>query len=381
MARIGIDIRKIEDFGVGTYIQNLLENLSLIDSTNEFCLFGYDKGPVHSLDLGKNFHFIMDRSARYGVMEHVRLPLKVFRNRCHLFHSPHYVLPYFAPALPVVTIHDIIHILFPEYLPNRRALFYARKIMSRSIRQAACVLTVSERSKCDILDHFNVEPEKVRVIYNGIDESFLARVDPDERHRIKERYRLDDPFILYVGNIKPHKNVGRLIEAFALLKEDDRFKRHKLVIIGSDAARYTSIRSAVVRGCLQTEVRFLGWVPKSFLPGIYQLAECFVYPSLYEGFGFPPLEAMASQIPVVCSSASSLPEIVARAALTVDPMDTHEIAKKTAQVLTDPALRQRLVADGTENIKRFSWRDSVTRIHACYMEVLSGAKDKPSPKA
>jgi glycosyltransferase involved in cell wall biosynthesis len=233
------------------------------------------------------------------------------------------------------------------------------------------VLTVSETSKRDILRFFTVPEDKVTVIPNAIDERFGTPPADDEIQRVRERYQLSDEFVLYTGNIKPHKNVDRLIDAFHQLREEG-FGQLRLLIIGDEISTHPSLRRAVHRWKLHKHVRFLGFVPDQTLAVLYRLASVFVFPSLYEGFGLPPLEAMASGTPVVTSNVSSLPEVVGDAAVLIDPLDPAAIASGIRQVLTDPGLRADLVARGLERARMFSWDTSVQRVREIYGQVARG---------
>ena len=230
--------------------------------------------------------------------------------------------------------------------------------------------TVSEASKRDILRYFSVPATKIDVIYNAIDEQYGQALSEEDVSRVRERYQLNDPFVLYAGNIKPHKNLERLIEAFHLLRRGD-LEHVKLLIIGDEISKYATLRRAVHRYKLHKHVRFFGFVPDKTLAVLYRLAGVFVFPSLYEGFGLPPLEAMASGTPVVTSNLSSLPEVCGEAALLIDPHDPAEIARAMRRVLTEPALRDDLRQRGLARVKEFSWERSVRRIRAIYEEVLA----------
>jgi glycosyltransferase involved in cell wall biosynthesis len=188
--------------------------------------------------------------------------------------------------------------------------------------------------------------------------------------RVRERYQLKDPFILYAGNIKPHKNLERLIESFYLLRREG-LEQVKLLIIGDEISKYATLRRAVHRYKLHQYVRFFGFVPDRTLAVLYRLAGVFVFPSLYEGFGLPPLEAMASGTPVITSNVSSLPEVVGDAAMLIDPYDPVAISSAMRRVLSEPALRDDLRRRGLARVKEFSWERSVKRIREVYDEVLA----------
>jgi glycosyltransferase involved in cell wall biosynthesis len=282
-----------------------------------------------------------------------------------VFHAPHYVLPIGVRSRSVVTIHDCIHLMFPQYLPNRAAYAYARGAMWSAARKSDRILTVSEASKRDILHFFNVSPEKIVVVYNGIDERFSIQPSIEEIARVRERFQLDHGFVLYAGTIKPHKNLVRLIEAFAALRKGE-FEELKLLIIGDEISKLPALRRAVHSHKLHKHVRFLGFLPDETLAALYRLAAVFVFPSLYEGFGLPPLEAMASGTPVVTSNVSSLPEVAGDAAILVDPYDVSSIVDGVRRVLTDPVLADELRQKGLARARDFSWERSVARTHDIY---------------
>ena len=366
--RIAIDTRKLHDFGIGTYIRNLVRQLARLDTQTEYVLLCQERDCELVAGLGPNFRAVVDRSPNYSFREQLSIPSAVRRERVDVFHAPHYVLPVLTSCPSVVTIHDCIHLMFPQYLPNRAAYGYARASIWSAARRSSRILTVSESSKRDILRFFDVPPEKITVIYNAIDDRFREEPSEDEMRRVEERYQLEGDFVLYAGNVKPHKNLERLIEAFHLVRQSG-LDAVKLVVIGDEVSKYAELRRAVHRYNLHKYVRFLGYMPDKTLAVLYRLAAVFVFPSLYEGFGLPPLEAMASGAPVVTSNVSSLPEVAADAAILVDPYDPSSIAQGIRQVLTDPELRQQLRARGLRRASEFSWERSVRRVREIYAEV------------
>jgi glycosyltransferase involved in cell wall biosynthesis len=366
--RIAIDARKLHDHGIGTYVRNLVRELSRQAHDDEYVLLCRPGDAEFVSSLGPRFRPHVERSGNYSIREQIAVPLALARLHAQVFHAPHYVVSPLTRCPYVVTIHDCIHLRFPEYLPNRLALTYARRVMRVAAARARRILTVSEASKQDILHYLRVPADKVEVIYNGLDEALATLTSPEEVDRVRGRFQLTSPFVLYAGNVKPHKNVDRLIEAYALFRRQG-FHDVKLLIIGDDVSKYKNLRRLVHRFQLHQHVRFLGFVPDATLAVLYQLASVFVFPSLFEGFGLPPLEAMALGAPVITSNVSSLPEVVGDAAILIDPRDAGAIAGAMARVLGDPVLRADLVRRGHERVKAFSWARAVARVHEVYREV------------
>jgi glycosyltransferase involved in cell wall biosynthesis len=375
--RVAIDARKLHDFGIGTYIRNLLRHLARLDTTSEYVLLCQEPDLGVAASLGPNFRTVLEPSPNYSLREQVHVPWVLHRERPDVYHAPHYVLPAAIRRPSVVTIHDCIHLRFPEYLPNRAAYAYARASLWASARQASAVLTVSEASKHDILHYCHVPAEKVVVVYNGIDERFWEAPDDEQVSLVRERYQLTHDFVLYVGNIKHHKNLVRLIEAFAELRQGPH-EDLKLLIIGDQISKLPALRRAVHHHKLHKHVRFLGYIPDATLAVLYRLTAAFVFPSLYEGFGLPPLEAMACGAPVVTSNTSSLPEVTGDAAVLVDPYSVDSIVEGVRRVLDDPALAADLRRRGPIRARAFSWEQSVAKTRRLYEAVAAERGNAPS---
>jgi glycosyltransferase involved in cell wall biosynthesis len=366
--RVAIDARKIHDFGIGTYIRNLLRQLARMDHDTEYILLCGEADLGVAAQLGPNFRAVLEPSPNYSIREQIHVPWVLRRERPDLFHAPHYVLPAAVGCDSVVTIHDCIHLMFPQYLPSRAAYAYARAQMWAAVHRSNCILTVSDASKRDILHLFNVPADKIVVVYNAIDSHFSMTPSEEAIARVRERYQLDHRFVLYVGNIKPHKNLVRLIEAFDELRTGD-LEDLKLLIIGDEISKLPALRRAVHRHKLHKHVRFLGYLHGDQLAVLYRLASVFVFPSLYEGFGLPPLEAMASGTPVVTSNVSSLPEVVGDAAELVDPHDVGSIVDGLRRVLTDPARAAEMRRKGLERAREYSWERSVAKTLEVYRRI------------
>ncbi len=362
--RIGIDIRKIDDFGIGTYIRNLVTELGHIDSTREYVLFqAGDEPNVGS----KNFTHVENRSPKYSVRELITLPIQMRRTRIDLFHSPHYVLPAIRPCRAVVTIHDLIHLFYP---PSRAAAVYARAMMFAAARSAAKIITVSRSSRDDIVRNLGVPREKIVVIYNAVDRRFHPIAADDARVITAREFGLQGEYLLCVSNFLPHKNIENLLAAFRQVR--DRGFGGKLVLAGSEMRERPEIVAAVERLRLGGSVSFPGFVSAEHLPALYSGCRAFVFPSLYEGFGLPPLEAMACGIPVVVSHTPAINEVVGKAGIHVDPESPAEIANGILRFLEDDDLHADYSQRGIERAARFSWRTAAERTLDVYLAVMDG---------
>lgn len=366
--RVAIDVRKLHDFGIGTYVRNLVRQLARIDHETEYVLLCRRGDAGLAASLGENFSTMPQRAPNYSVREQLTVPVNLSRSGATLFHAPHYVLPPLTPCRAIVTIHDCIHLRFPQYLPNRLAYVYARTQLWSATRRARRVLTVSEASKQDIMRFFDVPETKVTVIPNAIDERFRQTPADADLVRVRERYQLPDSFIMYAGNVKPHKNLERLIDAFVAVRRRG-FDNLGLLLSGSEVSRYATLRRAIHRYNLHKHVRLLGYQTAETLAVLYRLADVFVFPSLFEGFGLSPLEAIASGTPVVASNVSSLPEVLGDAAVLVDPLDATAIANGITRVLEDADLRADLQRKGLARAGHFSWEQSVKQVRRIYEEI------------
>ena len=379
--RVAIDIRRITEFGVGTYTRNAIRTLARLDHDNEYFLIGIpdNLGPRGKIgDIGPlppNFITVPAQPNEFSVASYLELHRILQDNRCDLLHVPHlFWKPQGIPCPYVVTVHDLLDHMYRVNSQSslKRSLHF--QFTKRVLHHAARIFAVSNFSKADTVRLFNVPPQKIEVIYNAIDDRFRqGHASEAEREFIAERYQVNCPFLLYAGRISPHKNVVRIIEAFAALKnelnKESLYDDLKLIIIGDEVSRHPDLRRACVKGGVQNDVRFLGFVPIDVLRIFYDQAKIFVFPSLYEGFGLPPLEAMAHATPVVTSNTSSVPEVVGNAAVMVNPENVFEIMKALHRVLLDPSLREKLKTRGLEQASKFSWDSSVCRMLEIYKEV------------
>lgn len=372
--RIAFDIRRSGDYGIGTYIRNLVLQFSSLDHQNFFYLIAHSGQPKEFNPLPPNFSFILDPTADNGFWNDLVLPRLLQKHGVELLHTPHYRCPRFLRCCSVITMHDCVHILFPNSAGSKSESRRSRKRTRRSVRTCSHIITVSEATRRDVERLFQVPREKLTVIHNAIDERMTVKTKNVEEKKILERYQVDGPFLLYAGNIQPHKNIVRVIEAFAVLKSeiqtDQAWHRLKLFIIGDDLSKYQLLRRTVILGGIQNDVRFLGFVPYETLRVFYRSAQIFVFPSLYEGFGLPPLEAMANGTPVLTSNVSSLPEVLGKAALLVNPENVFEISKGLKHLLFDLSLRNDLREKGFQQVRKYSWRKSAKLSLQTYERVL-----------
>src|SRR6201993_1641841 len=381
--RIAIDIRRMTEFGVGTYIRNVVRTLGRLDHENEFCLIGSPAKVEEIGPLPPNFQTVPLLAAERSVQGYREFRRALQKLDCDLVHIPNlFSVPRALPCPYVMTVHDMLeHMSRPRQEGIWRSLYF--QMTKRVLVGAARIFAVSNFTRNEIEKLFEIPSERIEVVYNAIDERFLhGHASPADRDLIARRYQVTYPFLLYAGRISPHKNVVRMIEAFSALKteleRDQAYPDLKLIIIGDDLSGNPDLRRTVVRSGVQNDVRFLGFIPIEVLRIFYDSAKIFVFPSLYEGFGLPPLEAMAHGTPVVTSNATSLPEVVGNAAVLVNPENVFEIMRALHRVLMDQSLRERMKERGYKQVKRFSWESSVRRVLDAYRQVAPPGRPGPS---
>jgi glycosyltransferase involved in cell wall biosynthesis len=377
--KVAIDIRRMTEFGIGTYIRNVVRTLARLDRESKYFLIGLPAKVDECGPLTSNFHAVPLADREDTVKGAINFRAIVRRLGCDVVHIPHlFWIPRGLPCPYVLTVHDLLdHMYGARERSNLRRNLHLY-LTRRALLKAARVLAVSQFTRNEVQKTFGVPNDRIEVVYNAIDERFLrGHATPADRDLIAERYQVNYPFLLYAGAIRPHKNVVRTIEAFSALKteleKEQQLPDLKLIIIGDDLSGHPGLRRTVVRIGVQNDVRFLGFVPIEVLRIFYDVAKVFVFPSLYEGFGLPPLEAMAHGTPVVTSNTSSLPEVAGNAALLVNPENVFEIQRALQRALLDPTLRNRMKERGYAQAQRFSWTSSVERILAIYREVAGRA--------
>jgi glycosyltransferase involved in cell wall biosynthesis len=375
-AHIVIDARRVRDFGIGTYIRGLVQALGAIDRTNQYTLVS---GPadVRAIEgLPENFRPAVYTRGDHTSFDHVAFPLFLKGLSPDLVHIPLNRVPLLMIKPYVVTIHDLANIFFEQETSSIR-MQLRRYRFRRGLVRANRVIAVSEATKRDVENQMGVPSSRITRVYNAPDPAFFNRAAvPGGRDQqlILERYQINYPFLLYAGNIRKHKNIPRLVEAFAVVREQlashPVYKELRLVIIGDTISQFPAVRQAVIKSRVESVVRFLGFVPFETLRCFYESAAGFVFPSRYEGFGLPPLEAMACGTPVVTSNVSSLPEVVGDAAIQVNPENVFDIAHGISDLLLDEELRARLIRRGREQAARFSWNWTARQVLEIYKDVI-----------
>lgn len=368
-----IDGRYIQDHfpGIGRYTCNLIDALARVAPDDTFVVLHNPalRNTRYDVDALAHHPNIELRDAdipTFSLREQWQIPAALRRVRTEVYHSPYYIMPYLPGCTTIVTIHDLVPLRYPFYFtPIQRLIFNAT--IRLAVHAAQKVITVSSASADDLLSLLRVPRERVVEIAEAADPAFT----PQSRETIdavRARHQLPESYILYVGSNKPHKNLVRLVNAFAHVRQC--VPHTPLVIAGQWDARYTAAERRAADWGLGDSVRWLANVPSADLPALYAGATLFVFPSEYEGFGLPALEAMACGAPVVCSNAASLPEVVGDAAILVNPRDVGEIAVAMERVLCDAALRDELRAKSLARAAQFSWERTARETLRVYESLI-----------
>ena len=369
--RIVMDACRIRDFGIGTYIRNLLAALGEIDRHNEYYLIVLPADASVLPKLPENFRTAIWQPRKFGEIAAYPVFLRGFS--ADVYHLPLNAVPWLMPRPYIVTIHDMSTLVYDQQKGYRHDWNLYR--FRRGLLRASRVIAVSDATSRDVQNTLGIPASKLCRIYNAPDPFFTASYESDDDNcsLVMERFQINYPFILYAGNIRQQKNIPRLIEAFAVLRgelaQHPVYSHLRLIIIGDEISRHPAVRQAMIRSRVEQSVRFMGFVSIQTLRVFYKSAAAFAFPSLYEGFGLPPLEAMASGTPVVTSAVSSLPEVVGDAAVMVNPENVFDIARGLREVLLDDDIRRRCVERGRVQAERFSWQRSAAQV----LELYQGA--------
>jgi glycosyltransferase involved in cell wall biosynthesis len=380
--RIAIDVRRIRDFGIGTYIRNLVHALAALDRENHYILVALDPNEADLAALPPNFETAVYPRPDTHWVNQFAFYFFLRQIGADLVHVPLNAVPLLMPRPYVVTVHDMGSLLFGGRAQVRTNFRFFQ--FRRGLLRAERVIAVSAATRRDVENVLGVPGQRIRQIYDAPDPRFarelaagdsgsVSDVKAAERQHVLERYQIDYPFLLYAGAVRVQKNIPRLVEAFAVLRGDleqhPLYKNLHLIIIGDEISKFPALRRAVIKTRVERLVRFLGFVPFETLRVFFEAASAFVFPSLYEGFGLPPLEAMACGTPVVTSSVSSLPEVAGDAAMMVNPENVFDIARGIREVLLDEGLRAELIRRGYAQVRRFSWATAARQVLEIYQEV------------
>jgi glycosyltransferase involved in cell wall biosynthesis len=357
--------------GNEVYVRSLLSAFANLDKKSEF--LAYVTGPEGVAGIPDRFETCQIAGNPF-IRLGLDLPRRLLLDRPDLLHVQ-YTAPLFCPVPTVVTVHDVSFLERPEYFTKARAM-QLRITVARSVKRAARVLTVSEFARESIVRAYNLPPEKIVVTPDAASPSFRAVNRNAAAQKVRERFHLAKPFVLAVGDLQPRKNHIGLIRAFAKLINDQPQLQHDLVLAGKDTWFGSRVREAARESGLEGRIHFTGFVSDDDLLQLYNACECFAFPSFYEGFGIPVLEAMACGRAVICSNSSAIPEVADGAALLFDPSDSEQMVRALADVLMEHELRARMERLGLKRASYFSWRKTAEMTLKVYREV-AGERSVP----
>lgn len=376
--KIGIDASLAvgEKAGVGSYTASLIEALAAVDTSNRYVLFpffyymfdpGYKNLQPPAANFTVRFQSVPDRWVRF-LWDHSRIPRHLLLGRLDVLHSTTFSVPakYFGKL--VVTIYDLSFLHYPEHHTEENRIHCLRGTLDGA-RRADRIIAISEHTKKDLMEFVNIKEERISVALGAAHREFHQRPESEVQACVRERLGLDKPYLLSVGTVEPRKNTRLLIRAYCSLPAEVR-EQFPLVIAGGKGWLSSDLYAWVQEIGAGSTVNFLGYVPQADLPFLYCGAVCFLYPSLYEGFGLPPLEAMACGTPVITSNTSSLPEVVGKAAILIDPLSEMELREAIMKVLENPEMRTKMASMGLERASMFSWektaRETLNAYEACF---------------
>jgi glycosyltransferase involved in cell wall biosynthesis len=374
--RIGINAHLLTEgegyrrAGVSRYIYNLLVHLSEVDPYGDYMVFLSSRCSLPIPNQQKHSHLPTQKPLVRILWEQLLQPPQLVGAGIALLHSPLNIQPFFLPCRGVITVTDLAFMLYPESFRPLQRLY--QKVFTRlSAHRASRLIAISGSTARDLERFFAVPRGRTTVILPGVDAAYQPIHDEAMLAGFRLRHNLPERFILFVGTLEPRKNLPMLLQAYAQFKRQGN-SHHKLVLAGGKGWFYRPIFATVEELGLQSDVLFPGFVPEEELPLWYNTADVFVYPSLYEGFGLPPLEAMACGKPVAVADASSLPEVVGNAALRIDPHQPEEWAAALSRLCQDANLRSDLAARALERAQQFSWTTMAQQTVQVYRDVLAG---------
>lgn len=342
--------------GLGQYTRKLIEWLPQVDSQNDY----------HFFHCWKNFG---GRTYDRLGWENCILPLRAWRQKIDVLHVPAFAMPLLKKVAKrmVVTVHDLIGVIFPQHL-SLASRFYWSRWLPFVNRNADRMIVDSESTKGDVIRCMKFDPGKIRVVPLAVDENFASPKEKREILEVCAKYSIRRPFVFFLGNVEPRKNLPRLIRAFRRLRGERKIE-HRLVIAGSRSWRYPELAESFRDSAVKESVQLIDYVHQSDLAALYQASELFIFPSLYEGFGLPILEAMACGVPVITSNVSSIPEVGGDAVCYINPYDEKEIARAIQEVLTNGTLWRELQEKGLKRVRQFSWRRTAEETRRVFEEL------------
>ena len=372
--RIAFDLRRIKNPGIGRYMQCLVEAVLAQESEHDFLLILPPDGQEMISTGGRSAERLCCSAKYYSLREQAELPRILRTHKIDLLHSPHFMLPLVRPCSAVVTLHDVIYLACKQDLPSPAGRLYYQLMTAATVRMADRIITVSEFSKSDIVRRLSTDPDKIEVIYSGISPAFQRIAESALLEEVRRRYGISREFVLYAGIFKPRKNHAGLLRAFQELRANG--VDAELVIAGPMNGGEAALKSLACELKIAEAVKLTGSVSDSELCALYSAARVYACPSLYEGFGFTVLEAMACGTPVVCSRETSLPEVAGDAALYADARNPCELAQALSLAFTDDSLRAEMVEKGYRNCQRFDWDKAAAHTLAVYERVAGHALRK-----
>ena len=361
MQQIGIDVRMAEHSGIGRYIRGIVGALAIRTSRFQYSLIGSERVQKN---FPGGFPFVATNTPIYSLSEQVSLPKMAHSADC--LHIPHYNAPLFWKRKLVVTIHDLIHLHFSNHLASPLARLYAQTLLPVVCKRADAIIAVSEYTKKDLVESLRIDPNKITVIHHGIDSKFLRT-----NGGTKNAPETSKPYFLYVGLIKTHKNLGTLIEAFLAFKKKEILPKLELHLIGKPDLKQKIVRKWLERIKPEFDILLRDKISEEELISEYRNALALIFPSAYEGFGFPLLEAMASGTPIIAAHAASIPEIAGEAALYFVPHSRSELENRMRQILNDATKRTELIAAGFNRLSLFDWKKAARETVNVYDSILS----------
>ena len=377
--KIGIDIRVLLDqrySGVANFSFHLIKNLIKLDKQSAYYFFYNSfkklKAPFFSDKVKVKTSRYPNKFFNYIAQKIFKRPqLDTLIGGSDIFYLPHFNFASFSSnTKKVITVHDLSFLHYPEFFSLRKNLWHRALNLKKNLKNFDTIVAVSEHTKRDLIELLQIPAEKIKVVYPGVSDKLSADIEESSLDSVRKKYQLQSDFILYLGTIEPRKNIVGLIDAYNLARNSGL--KADLVLAGSWGWKTKNIKKKWKSSPYKKDIKFLSYIEEAEKPALYKLARLFLYPSFYEGFGFPPLEALYFSLPVISSNVSSLPEVLADSALLIDPNNSLEIAEAIRTLWTDTAYRQRLIDKGLERVKKFKWSSTGEK----YLEIFYETSQK-----